>query len=350
MLAATAGVLAPASSLAAPVAAAESAVLAPDPVPELDGAADEERPTPGAVPAGTDRSVATGRSARLRLPQTASAAEAAEQREATAPQETPAGSVEPAPQSAEETDGQPAAKARWPRPAEFAWRDGPKNLEAGGDWAQAHLILDNSNGALNEGDPYKLSLRIFPVAPKPEDARVQVFLDGAWCDTEPPTPDAGSSVTTLMEGIGFPAERVVIPIRVQVSANVPPADSASIVARLNGPHWQGSTPHSIKITAPDPGSEEPGSGEAPGNGEHSSDSTSDPLPRPEPEQGAVIPADDTAAPVEGRPEQIGTAGALADTGAGEGAAWVLGIGGTVAMIGGAVVAGSGRHRRPQRSR
>lgn len=341
MLATEAGVLAPASFLAAPVAAAESAVLASDAAPELDGVADRVRPTPGAAAAGTD---GPALSARLWLPQTASAAEGAEQRQPIPPQETPAVSVDPAPQSAEETDGQPATKARWPRPAEFAWQDGPKNLEAGGDWAQAPLTLDNSNGALKEEDPYKLSLRIFPVAPKPEDYWVQVFLDGAWRDAEPPTPDAGFSVTTLMEGFGFPAERVVIPIRVRVGANVPPADSASIVARLNGPHWQGSTPHSIKITAPDPGGEEPG------NGEHSSDSTSDPLPRPEPDQGAVIPADDTAAPVEGRPEQIGTAGALADTGAGEGAAWVLGIGGTVAMIGGAVVAGSGRHRRPQRSR
>ncbi|MEV7282135.1 hypothetical protein [Streptomyces sp. NPDC093111] len=256
-------------------------------------------------------------------------------------------SVDPARQAGEKTSGRPAASARWPRLAEFAWQDVPEKMEAGGDWAQAHLIVDNSNGALKEDDPYKLSLRIFPAASKPEDYRVQAFFDGAWRDAEPPTSDGTFSTTTLVQGVGFPASRVVVPIRVQVGPNVPPADTANLIARINGPHWQASEPSRTKITAPDPGKEEPGKEDPgaaePGNGEPSSDPTSDPHPRPEPEKGGSV------VPTEGRPEQNGAAGALAETGTGKGTAWALGTGGTAALIGGAVVTGARRHRLRHRS-
>ncbi|MFF3652696.1 hypothetical protein ACFYXV_29165 [Streptomyces sp. NPDC002181] len=54
----------------------------------------------------------------------------------------------------------------------LSWQDAPSSLEAGGDWWQAGLVVDNTNGVVKSDDPYKLSLRFFPTAPEPEDHQV----------------------------------------------------------------------------------------------------------------------------------------------------------------------------------
>lgn len=256
-------------------------------------------------------------------------------------------SADPARQSAGEAPDQHRVKSTRPRVLEFDWQDRPESIEAGGGWAEGHLIVDNSNSALKEDYAYKLRLWIMPVAPRTGDYQVQVFFDGAWRDAEP-TDSGASGLTefTMVESVGFPAERVVIPIRVKANADIAPTaptDHVSLRAVLNWPYGQQGVTAETKITAPDPGGEEPG------NGEHTSEPSADPAPQPGPGEGTTPPVHETATPAGDRPEQSATDGALAETGTDRPAAWALGMGGTAALLAGVVLIGIGRRRRQRRS-
>lgn len=107
-----------------------------------------------AAMAGTDRAVPTGGSGLPRLPRTSPAPRAAAESHPAAGRETPAVSVGPSRQSAMEGAVQ-VPDSDGPKPARFAWHGGPRSPDAGGVWAEADLLVDNSTGALKHNDAYK---------------------------------------------------------------------------------------------------------------------------------------------------------------------------------------------------
>lgn len=180
----------------------------------------------------------------------------------------------------------------------------------------------------------------------------------------------------LVESVGLRAERVVVPVRVHVGANIPESDKFDIGFRINTARLQGTKTMRVKITAPkeggaetgggeDPG-HEPGGGENPGDGPGGGEEPghgagdgerpggpSDPASEPGSQVGPVLGAakspQKTAADDEHGSGDSGTPGALATTGTGAGTAWALGIGVTSALLGGVAGIASGARRR-RRSR
>ncbi|MFD9791436.1 hypothetical protein ACFWXK_10850 [Streptomyces sp. NPDC059070] len=222
---------------------------------------------------------------------------------------------------------------------------------------------DNSDVGLKESDWYELNLGIYPAAARAKDYTVEIFPDRQWREADAPIPSNGFSWTTLIESGSLPAQRVVMPMRLKVAADVAPV-RLNFRAQFRTAHWQESTIGILDVVAPSNG-EDPGNGEEPGSGGGDPGSGEDPGSGGEdPGSGGDLgnggtpraprPGNDTVteASVE-RTVATGSnisavEGELAHTGSGPGN-WALGIGGLAVLAGTGLIAGTGKRRCPKRS-
>ncbi|MFD7099811.1 hypothetical protein ACFWA0_33875, partial [Streptomyces xanthophaeus] len=197
-----------------------------------------------------------------------------------------------------------------------------------------------------------------------EIVRAQFFADGVWRDIPLVSDPELGDIDGALPGdlLDFPAGRSVIPVRMAFTSDAPLITfyaTSTVEGDQAAPDWSESV-----IVAPDgggdpgggdPGGEEPGGeepgGEGPGAEEPGGGEQGGGTPGPgiDPDPGPTVAPGGSEASDHGSraPEGGGPAatGRLAETGTDAVTSWTLGVGGSAVLLGAALLAGTGRHRR-----
>ncbi|WP_411102169.1 hypothetical protein [Streptomyces sp. cmx-4-9] len=202
----------------------------------------------------------------------------------------------------------------------------PGSFKAGGDWTEFKVSVDNSTGK-----PQKRYVLVLAVANEDlelqgHDVRVQVRFGGAWHDVEV-FDDGGTPVAVLTDALPIPDNAVLdLPVRIKFAAGAPAGDIAIAVGGGSGEDenvWSDAAWTESKIV-------KGGNTTKPNGGS-----------KPVEQAGHVT------APANGTGTGTGnTGGQLAETGSDAATTWALGAGGVALAMGAALVAGTGRRRRP----
>ncbi|MFI1576169.1 hypothetical protein ACH4VQ_35830, partial [Streptomyces anulatus] len=131
----------------------------------------------------------------------------------------------------------------------------PTNVEAGGDWAELDVVLDNSHSGLEEIDPYSLRLGFRTATGEGQegDYAVQYFLDGEWRDAAAIGLSQGFFQFSLVEAGRLPVQRVVIPTRFKVTGAFTDTGAIFYRAQATSKRWEGSQGGRLQLVPADPG-------------------------------------------------------------------------------------------------
>ncbi|GHI85619.1 hypothetical protein Sxan_29830 [Streptomyces xanthophaeus] len=246
----------------------------------------------------------------------------------------------------------------------------PGSFVAGGGWGEFSVAVENTSGQRQPGRTILFSLNVLTETGRftHEIVRAQFFADGAWRDIPLVSDPELGDIDGALPGdfLDFPAGRSVIPVRMAFASDAPLITfyaTSTVEGAQAVPGWSESV-----IVAPDgggdpgggdPGGEEPGGevpggegpgAEEPGGGEQGGGTPGpgiDPDPGPTVAPGGSEASDDgSRAPEDGGPAATGRPGGrLAETGTDAVTSWTLGVGGSAVLLGAALLAGTGRHRR-----
>ncbi|MFG2993144.1 hypothetical protein ACGFZK_28245 [Streptomyces sp. NPDC048257] len=235
--------------------------------------------------------------------------------------------------------------------------DGPKmtldgipaeGFKAGADWRELQLTLDNAG--LPDIEDYLVSFHMgrgFNEGPwvDPSQIRLQAFGEDehgkeGWYDIE-----IGGSEDTMGGDIGLQSiavgDKAVVKLRLRFEKDTPAGGftmgASGYKAEESGPFiWSSTGAHRTTILAADSGDAGDGDGDGDGNGNGNGNGGSTGN-QPKPDGGTTTPVVDRT---------TGGGGHLAATGADPATTWALGGAGVALAMGAALVAGTGRRRRP----
>ncbi|MER6447471.1 hypothetical protein [Streptomyces venezuelae] len=229
-------------------------------------------------------------------------------------------------------------------------------FKAGADWQELALTLDNAGLAGIED--YLVSFHMgrgFDQGPwvEPSQIHLQAFGEDehgkeGWFDIE-----IGGSEESMGGDIGLQSiaagDKAVVKLRLRFDKGTPAGGfmmgASGYKEQESGPFvWSSTGAHSTRILAADSGN---GGGNGNGNGGGTGN-------QPKPDGGTTTPVVDGNGNGNGAGNGTGTGtgtapttgGALAETGSDAATSWALGSAGVALAMGAALVAGTGRRRRP----
>ncbi|MFG2752596.1 hypothetical protein [Streptomyces xanthophaeus] len=204
----------------------------------------------------------------------------------------------------------------------------PATFKTGGDWTQFQVSIDNTTGKAQESYVLVLAVANESLELDKNDVQVQVFFGGAWHNVDI-IDDGGTPVALLTDDLQIPKGSLDLQVRIKFSAGAPTGEIAIAAAggsNVDEDVWSDTVWTESKIvkggnsTKPNGGSkpvEQAGHVTTPGTGSGTGTGTT-----------------------------ANTAGQLAETGSDAATTWALGAGGVALAMGAALVAGTGRRRRP----
>lgn len=231
-------------------------------------------------------------------------------------------------------------------------REVPETFEAGGDWGEFTLALDNLTD--HDLSDYDVNLAVDTIHPAPhltlEHMRVQLRLDGTWVDAPLEQPDRDGNVDAAL-----PLDRVVLPpgetafrVRIRFTADTPltvfilgprpdrghspdPVDTW-VESEIVRPHVPDPDPepHPDPTPDPTPPTQTPSPGPSPSSStapDPQTIPTSHPAPDPRPTEAGLVAAS------EDDPEGPAPTGQLAHSGNDAAATWTLTGAGVLLVLG-----------------
>ncbi|MER5733768.1 hypothetical protein ABT084_36490 [Streptomyces sp. NPDC002138] len=216
----------------------------------------------------------------------------------------------------------------------------PSAFKAGGEWTGFKVTVDN------DGKAQKSYVLVLAVADehaklKGKDVQVQVLVGGAWHNTEIVSED-GTPVALLTDDISLPKGATELSVRVRFGANAPAGEILFAVSggsNTDEDTWSDTAIEYSKITRSTTGGGNTGGNQGNGNGNTGGNTNN-----PKPDGGTTTPVvDHTTNTGTGTGT---TGGQLAETGADAATTWAVGGAGVALAMGAALVAGTGRRRRP----
>ncbi|ATL28457.1 hypothetical protein KY5_3439 [Streptomyces formicae] len=274
---ATAAAMAPAFLGAAPAAAAETvdaAVAAPDRSAAEDSDKEStalpEDATEGAAPPADEVDGVAKADEPGAEPSAEPSAPVAD--EPNAKPTTGGGPPAAAPMAPSASPAPRSAKARDSRVPGLRLEGLPEALEAGGDWANFSVVIDNPH---DEGQVWNLDMAINTDGAQlyGDDLRVQVQVDGTWHDAVVSSPpDLGNYDLDLLVEFSLPMGRTTVPLRIRAAADAPLIDFF-VGSRVYDEEVQSDDAYWVwsKIVVPAEGGEKPGDGEQSEGGEQPED-------------------------------------------------------------------------------
>ncbi|MFD5412824.1 hypothetical protein [Streptomyces nojiriensis] len=229
-------------------------------------------------------------------------------------------------------------------------------IKAGADWQELELTLDNAG--LPDIEDYLVSVHMgrgFGQGPwvDPSQIHLQAFGEDehgkeGWFDIE-----IGGSEETMGGDVGLQSiaagDKAVVKLRLRFDKGTPAGGfnigASGYKEQGSGPFiWSSTGAHSTTILAADTGA---GNGTGTGTGGSTGN-------QPKPDGGTTTPVVDGTGNGNGNGTGTGTGtgttpttgGALAETGSDTATSWALGGAGVALAMGAALVAGTGRRRRP----
>ncbi|MET9696025.1 hypothetical protein ABZY31_03735 [Streptomyces sp. NPDC006529] len=215
----------------------------------------------------------------------------------------------------------------------------PSSFKAGGDWTGFRVAVTN------DGKAQKSYVLVLAVADehaklKAKDVQVQVLVNGTWHNAEIISED-GTPVALLTDDISLPKGATNLSVRVRFGASAPAGEILFAVSggsNTDEEMWSDTTIEYSKITRGANGGGSTGGDQGNGN-------TGGNTNNPKPDGGATTPiVDHTTGNGTGAGTNAG--GQLAETGADAATTWAVGGAGVALAMGAALVAGTGRRRRP----
>ncbi|MFI5616918.1 hypothetical protein [Streptomyces sp. NPDC051567] len=348
---AAAAVVGPTVLMATPAMADEAqntAVTTPDSVPKDDPSAGTKAPESPKAPATPEAGTPAG------TPKTPGAEKPAE-KPAGKPAGTPKTSVTPKAPGGEKPGTGPETGVEEGDEDFGEYAEGPKvalkglpkaGFQAGGDWQKITLTADNS------GVQALKDYGFFIIAGNESDTLrakhldVQVFDGARWvaAEKEPSGQMAGATFETHLDK----DERLTVELRVKFAKSAPVgAIDLFVVGASNDPDEPFMSEgdfYESKITKAATGGNTGGNGNTgnPGTGNGNGNGNGN---NPNPNGGST-PIVDNGNGNGGGKGTTGTGGELAETGADAATSWALGGAGIALAMGAALVAGTGRRRRP----
>ncbi|MEU9377375.1 hypothetical protein AB0D94_26890 [Streptomyces sp. NPDC048255] len=203
----------------------------------------------------------------------------------------------------------------------------PSTFKAGGDWTKFTVSIDNTKGKPQASYVLVLAVANESLELQGDDVRVQVFFNGAWHDVEI-IGDGGTPVALLTDDLAIPNNaKLDLQVRVKFNAGAPAGEIAIAVAGGSNEDedvWSDTVWTESKIV-------KGGNTTKPNGGS-----------KPVEQAGHVT----TPNSGSGSTGTVNTAGQLAETGSDAATSWALGASGVALAMGAALVAGTGRRRRP----
>ncbi|WP_412077867.1 hypothetical protein ACLF6K_27015 [Streptomyces xanthophaeus] len=206
----------------------------------------------------------------------------------------------------------------------------PSTFKAGGDWTKFTVSIDNTTGKAQASYVLVLAVANESLELQGDDVRVQVFFNGAWHDVEI-IDDGGTPVALLTDDLQIPKGAMDLQVRVKFNAGAPAGEIAIAVAGSSNEDenvWSDTVWTESKIVK---GGNGGGNTTKPNGGS-----------KPVDQAGHVT----TPNGGSGSTGTVNTAGQLAETGSDAATSWALGASGVALAMGAALVAGTGRRRRP----
>ncbi|MGE7385369.1 hypothetical protein ACQKM2_07790 [Streptomyces sp. NPDC004126] len=224
----------------------------------------------------------------------------------------------------------------------------PSAFKAGGDWTNLTYTVDNSKGKAQES--YVLVLAVADEAGSLDSStvKVQVFYQGAWHDVDV-IGEGGAAVALLTDDIEIPAKKLSLQVRVKFTTGAPAGQIAVVAAggsNVDEDVFSDTAVVESKIVKGSTGGGNTG-GNTGGhnNGGNTGGNTGGNNTKPN-GGGTTTPIVDTNTGSGNTGGSTNTGGELAETGADAATSWALGAGGVALAMGAALVAGTGRRRRP----
>lgn len=202
----------------------------------------------------------------------------------------------------------------------------PSTFKAGGDWTKFTVSIDNTKGKAQASYVLVLAVANESLELQSDDVQVQVFFGGAWHNVEI-IGDGGTPVALLTDDLQIPKGAIDLQVRVKFNAGAPAGEIAIAVAggsKEDENVWSDTVWTESKIV-------KGGNATKPNGGS-----------KPVEQAGHVT----TPNAGSGTTATANTAGQLAETGSDAATSWALGASGVALAMGAALVAGTGRRRRP----
>ncbi|MCX4693098.1 hypothetical protein [Streptomyces sp. NBC_01408] len=208
----------------------------------------------------------------------------------------------------------------------------PTTFKAGGDWTQFALSIDNSNGKPQASYVLVLAVANETLELQGDDVQVQVLFGGTWHNVEI-IDDGGTPVALLTDDLNIPKGAFDLQVRIKFNAGAPAGEIA--IAAAGGSNedenvWSDTVWTESKIV-------KGGNGNTPKPNGGS---------KPVEQAGHVNTPGSGTTGTTGTTSTTNTAGQLAETGSDAATSWALGASGVALAMGAALVAGTGRRRRP----
>ncbi|WP_330330688.1 hypothetical protein OHS33_13740 [Streptomyces sp. NBC_00536] len=225
----------------------------------------------------------------------------------------------------------------------------PSSFKAGDPWTGFHVAVNNDGKAQKS---YVLVLAVADEHSKltAKDVQVQVLANGHWVNAEIVS-EEGTPVALLTDDISLPKGATNLPVRVRFGANAPVGEilfAASGGSNTEPDMWSDTVIEYSKITRGTSGGGNTGGDHGNGNGNTGGNTNN-----PKPDGGTTTPVVDhntgntgTGNTGTGNTGSTNAGGQLAETGADAATSWAVGGAGVALAMGAALVAGTGRRRRP----